>query len=239
MLNCETVLLESNQNNATTQTDVCTTLTASMGLGGGYVPMIAYCYDARGNGGGGSIVPTLTGDHQNRITDYTAIVIEENTMDEDNIEYIVRRLTPTECGRLQGFPETDGIPWCDLPEKTDMTDEEFSFWQNARRVVTEMNGKTYKPMKNKDACLKWYNKMIAADSNKYKAIGNSIAVPQWYWLFWKMKPYLSERPTLGSLFDGIGGFPCAFEELYGKGSAVWASEVEPFPIAVTRVRFPE
>lgn len=36
----------------------------------------AICYDARGNGGGG-ITPSLTGDHQNRITDYTAIVVEK------------------------------------------------------------------------------------------------------------------------------------------------------------------
>lgn len=160
-------------------------------------------------------------------------------MDNDNIEYIVRRLTPRECGRLQGFPEIDGIPWCDIPEKTEMTDTEFEEWQEIRRVKAQMEGKTYKPCKTKEQMLKWYNKMIAADSNKYKALGNSICLPQWYQLFWKMRPYLGEHPTLGSLFDGIGGFPVTFEELYGKGSAVWASEVEPYPIAVTKARFPE
>jgi DNA (cytosine-5)-methyltransferase 1 len=165
---------------------------------------------------------------------HTHVVIGEDDMD-DNTEYIVRRLTPTECSRLQGFP--DGH--CDLPEKADMTDEEFTEWQEIRRVKAQMEGKQYRPAKNKDAMLKWYNKMINAMSNKYRALGNSIAIPQWYWLFWKMKPYLPEHPTLGSLFDGIGGFPCAFEELYGKGSAVWASEVEPFPIAVTKERFPD
>ena len=39
----------------------------------GHQPLI---YDARGNGDGG-VSPTLTGDHQNRITDYTAIVIDD------------------------------------------------------------------------------------------------------------------------------------------------------------------
>lgn len=154
---------------------------------------------------------------------------------DENVEYIVRRLTPLECSRLQGYPDF----WLMLPEKTDMSDAEFEEWQEIRRTITEMQGKTYKPCKTKESMLKWYNKMIAADSNKYKALGNSICLPQWYWLFWKMKPYLGEHPTLGSLFDGIGGFPCVFEELYGEGSAVWASEVEPYPIAVTKVRLPE
>lgn len=55
-------------------------------------------YDARGNGNG-KICPTLTGDHENRVTDYTAIYAENLP------PWIVRRLTPTECGRLQGFPD--------------------------------------------------------------------------------------------------------------------------------------
>lgn len=45
----------------------------------------AYVYDARGNGRGG-IAPTLTGDHQNRITDYTAIVVIVDEQDTDNVE---------------------------------------------------------------------------------------------------------------------------------------------------------
>lgn len=45
--------------------------------------------------------------------------------------------------------------------------------------------------------------------------------------------------TMASLFDGIGGFPLVWEEVNGKGSALWASEIEEFPIAVTKIRFPE
>ena len=45
--------------------------------------------------------------------------------------------------------------------------------------------------------------------------------------------------TLGSLFDGIGGFPLAWESVNGKGSAVWASEIDEFCIAVTKKHFPE
>lgn len=116
------------------------------------------------------------------------------------LNWIVRRLTPVECERLQGFP--DG--WTDIGEWVDE------------------NGKKHKP----------------ADSPRYKALGNSIALPQWYWIFQKMKSYIGENPTLGSLFDGIGGFPLVFENTYGKGTAIWASEVDSFCIAVTKKRFP-
>lgn len=120
-----------------------------------------------------------------------------------------------------------------------MSDAEFDEWQNIRRRMAEIEGKKYRPAKNKEQMLKWYNNMVEADSSKYKALGNSIALPQWWWLFCKMKPYLPENPTIGSLFDGIGGFPLCFEKLFGKGSARWASEIEPFPIAVTKYHFQE
>ena len=42
---------------------------------------------------------------------------------------------------------------------------------------------------------------------------------------------------MASLFDGIGGFPLVWEEANGKGSAVWASEIDPFCVAVTKRRF--
>lgn len=78
-----------------------------------------------------------------------------------------------------------------------------------------------------------------ADSPKYKALGNSIALPFWDWMLRRMARYLPEGATLGSLFDGIGGFPLCFERIHGKGTARWASEIEPFPIAVTKRWFGE
>ena len=114
---------------------------------------------------------------------------------------VVRRLTPLECTRLQGYP--DG--WVDIG---DWTDE--------------------KGKKHKDA-----------DSPKYKALGNSIAMPFWDWMLRRMARYLPEGATLGSLFDGIGGFPLIFERIHGRGTARWASEIEQFPIAVTKKHFPE
>lgn len=112
---------------------------------------------------------------------------------------VVRRLTPLECERLQGFP--DG--WTDIGDYTDST------------------GKKRK----------------TSDSARYKALGNSIALPFWRWMFGRMAAYLPECATLGSLFDGIGGFPLCWEDVHGAGTAVWASEIEEFPIAVTKKRF--
>lgn len=189
-------------------------------------------YDTRGNGDG-KIVPTITGDHENRITDYTAIAIEQKTFNEQSfssykesdkcstlkakagnigngsecliaektIRWIVRRLTPVECERLQGFSDN----------YTNIGD-----W-------TDSKGKKHK----------------YADSPRYKALGNSIALPQWFWLAQRMRPYLKEKPTLGSLFDGLGGFPLVWQKAYGEGTARWASEIESFCVAVTKRRFGE
>lgn len=114
---------------------------------------------------------------------------------------VVRRLTPMECERLQGFPDH----WTDIGEWSDE-----------------------KGKKHKDA-----------DSPRYKALGNSIALPFWDWMLRRMARYLPEDATLGSLFDGIAGFPLIWERIHGKGTARWASEIEPFPIAVTKKHFPE
>lgn len=114
---------------------------------------------------------------------------------------VVRRLTPMECERLQGFPDH----WTDIGE-----------WIDGK-------GKRHKP----------------SDSPRYKALGNSIALPFWDWMLRRMARYLPEGATLGSLFDGIGGFPLCFERIHGKGTARWASEIEPFPIAVTKKWFGE
>lgn len=120
----------------------------------------------------------------------------------DDFEKSVRRLTPLECERLQGFP--DG--WTDIGD-----------WVDSK-------GKKHK----------------IADSPRYKALGNSIALPFWRFLLNRISDqYEDTTPTLGSLFDGIGGFPLVWEERNGKGSAVWASEIEEFPIAVTKYHFPE
>ena len=82
-------------------------------------------------------------------------------------------------------------------------------------------------------------KRDCSDSSRYKALGNSIAVPFWFWLLRRIAAQYTRQATLGSLFSGIGGFELAWEMCNGKGTARWASEIEEFPIAVTKKRFPE
>lgn len=80
-----------------------------------------------------------------------------------------------------------------------------------------------------------------ADSPRYKALGNSIALPFWNELAGRIVAQLHEdgveNPTMASLFDGIGGFPLVFQRNGCK--PIWASEIEEFPMAVTKIRFPE
>lgn len=79
----------------------------------------------------------------------------------------------------------------------------------------------------------------SSDSARYKALGNSIALPFWFYLLRRISAQYERPATLGSLFDGIGGFPLCWERCNGKGTARWASEIEEFPIAVTKRHFPE
>ncbi len=80
---------------------------------------------------------------------------------------------------------------------------------------------------------------MGPDSKRYKALGNSIALPPWAYVLTRLSLCAAEEPTMASLFDGIGGFPLIWEWLNGKGSCKWASEIEDFPITVTKHHFPE
>lgn len=225
--------------------------------------LVVMCYDARSNGDG-KTAPTITGDHNNRVTDYTAVLCMAtqqggaeimknicptitaaagmsgnnqpviclqgngidrsetagcngkgwkedicytlNTIDRPavvysigngqpnslrmeeiakpldcmhdaqavliaNIIYIVRRLTPTECARLQGFTDRWGVP----DHKDDFSDAECRFWQEVRDTYAEINGKPQKQY-TKAQLLKWYNGLYT-DSAEYKMWGNGIALP--------------------------------------------------------------
>lgn len=82
-------------------------------------------------------------------------------------------------------------------------------------------------------------KRKTTDSARYKALGNSIALPPWKWVLKRLCAQYERDATMASLFDGIGGFPLIWEQLNGRGSCLWASEIDEFPIAVTRQRFGE
>ena len=239
----------------------------------GGIAIVQVCYDARGNGDG-KTAPTITGDHNNRVTDYTALSVKPvyclqgngidrsetagcngkgwkedicytlNTIDRPavvysigngqpnslrmeeiakpldcmhdpqavlvkankcagidcrnmneypelyptlqakpnggqslnfsgavRIWYIVRRLTPTECARLQGFADRWGVP----DHKDDFTDAECAFWQEVRDTQAEISGRQKKQY-TKEQLLKWYNGLYT-DSAEYKMWGNGIALP--------------------------------------------------------------
>ena len=155
--------------------EIVPSLQTRMGTGGNQVPL-TYQMQGFGDYREGAVASSCK---QRDFKDGTDLAITN---------MVVRRLTPMECERLQGFP--DG--WTDIGEWTDS------------------KGKLRKP----------------SDSPRYKALGNSIALPFWRWMLRRMAAYLPVNATMGSLFDGIGGFPLIWEEIHGAGSAVWASEIE-------------
>lgn len=86
-------------------------------------------------------------------------------------KYIVRRLTPTECARLQGFPSWWGI----VNPVENLTDEDYAFWLDVRNTYAEINGKATKEY-TREQMLAWYNE-LHSDSAEYKMWGNGIALP--------------------------------------------------------------
>lgn len=250
----------SHANDVIRECDVCPTLQHRMGTGGNQIPLHM---DAM-NWDGSKVCPTLTKsnaggnqrmpdkDNFNCILepkifrpveyadkcgtlcarDYKGIgneYVNENicVVETDRIRYIVRRLTPTECGRLQGMP--DG--WTSLHHIEDMSDEDYEFWLDAHRVYADINGKSYK-QKTKKQMIDWYNE-LETDGAKYKAYGNGMALPCVLVPVSGVSKHGAK--TMASLFDGIGGFPLA--GLMNGIKTLWTSEIELFPIAVTKERF--
>lgn len=121
-------------------------------------------------------------------------------MENEKMKTVVRRLTPTECERLQNFP--DG--WTNIGE-----------WADTK-------GKVHKE---------------SSDTARYKALGNSIALPFWFWLMRRISAQYERPATLGSLFSGIGGFDLCWVRCNGTGTVLWSSEIEEFPIAVMKRHF--
>lgn len=242
-------------------------------------------YEDRENGDGKTVC-TITGDHCDRITDYTPLVLATgqggaevgkdespclmagherpivSAIDCINMKqvgdvsgtlcakkagyslnyqnpvvytakmrrkYIVRRLTPLECSRLQGLPDD----FADVPAYEDASDGELDFWHEVWAEWAEINGKNPKTDKQ---IRKWLQAPIS-ESNQYQIYGNGIALPQWVWVLGRISEKLGkDHPTMASLFDGSGSFPLIWEAINGKGTAVWSSEVNPEAIRVSRYR---
>lgn len=85
--------------------------------------------------------------------------------------YIVRRLTPTECARLQGFPDW----WCSHLETEEPTENDIKFWSEVFETHRGIVGKSTKP-KSEKQIIKWL-KDPHSDSAEYKLWGNGVALP--------------------------------------------------------------
>ena len=178
---------------------VVQTLSSRMGTGGNNTPMVLESSDA----------PAYCASHTtfttNFVPDASPTLSASDYKEPPTVlpqpSAIVRRLTPIECERLQGFFDN----WTDLGEWVDE------------------NGKKHQ----------------SSDSPRYKALGNSIALPFWYWMSARMIAKLKEsgveKPTMASLFDGIAGFPLVY--LSNGCRPMWTSEIESFPIAVCKKHF--
>ena len=208
-------------------------------------------FDCRGNGDG-ETAPTLTGDHQNRVTDYTAVCIGSGdpniagTLDAPyykgtgnrngaertvvcamqnayNDMLIAKSLKSSPCDPHREDAATYPITNSLVRRLTPMECERLQGYPDGWTDLgewTDSKGKAHQ----------------TSDSARYKALGNSIALPPWRFVLGRLNAYLTEH-TMASLFDGIGGFPLIWQELNGRGKCLWASEIEEFTIAVTKRRF--
>ena len=218
--NREPVLLESTHSHATTnENGIATTLVKSMEQGKGYVPMVTQgingdtagtldsnYFKGCGEREGTEREVVCVGNGQTaqmgmHDKTYALDCMHDQQAVMENL--VVRRLTPKECSRLQGYP--DG--WMDIGE-----------WVDSK-------GKLHKD----------------SDAPKYKAAGNSIALPFWQWLMDRIKKQLDkdncQSPKMASLFDGISGFPLCAARVGIE--PVFSSEIEEFPMAVAEKHFGE
>lgn len=147
-------------------------------------------------------------------------------------KYIVRRLTPLECSRLQGMPDD----WCDIPAQSNVTQEELEHWRPILDEWAKINGK--KP-KSDAQIVKWLSSPVS-ESAQYQMYGNGIALPQWVWVCGRIiETYGEHKPTMASLFDGTGSFPLIWNSILGGAYTAWSSEVNPDAIRVSKHRMEE
>lgn len=204
--------------------------------------------DARGNGDG-KTVPTLTGDHQNRVTDYTALCVgngqlnqismaeQANTLDTMHDQQAV--LCYSLDSNKNGYAEQAGA----IRAHTSGGAEEFCVeHQMTVRRLTPLECERLQGYPDGWTDIgDWVDSKgkphKASDTPRYRALGNSIALPFWFWLLRRISAQYERPATLGSLFDGIGGFPLVWQRCNGPGTAMWSSEIEEFCVAVTKRRF--
>lgn len=248
------------------QTIVCAGFKHKAGAGAGSIgfeqeispclnaEQVCAVYDARGNGDGKTVC-TITGDHADRVTDYTPLVLASGQSRAE----ITRDISPTlNCAHEQPIVIGNTLtPWdnqarriYDAHGPAPALNARARSGQNQQAFLTNKTVRRLTPLEcerlqgfpdgwtdigpwTDEKC----RKRECTDGARYKALGNSIAIPFWFWLMRRISAQYERPALLGSLFDGIGGFPLCWERCNGKGTARWASEIEPFCVAVTRYHF--
>ena len=109
--------------------------------------------------------------------------------DGEDTDYIVRRLTPAECARLQGFPDW----WCDELGIAEPTDSDIAKWREIFNAHAKSMGKTTKP-KSDNQIRKWLQNP-QSDSAEYKMWGNGVALPNVYFVLSGIMYYAQESAT--------------------------------------------
>lgn len=214
------------------------------GEGGNQKPMV---YDARGNGDGETVC-TITGDHENRVTGYTALCMQNTGQGWWNESQIGATLRTPSGGdstkanlvvtyQIEATLKSSGVhavPYesvdgtnCIKKHVRRLTPLECERLQGYQDGWTDIGEWVDSKGKRHDS----------SDSARYKALGNSIALPFWHWLFKRISAQYVGTPTLGSLFDGISGFCLIWARCNGAKNCRWSSEIEEFPMAVTRKHF--
>lgn len=233
-------------------------------------------YDSRGNGDG-TTVPTMTGDHQNRVTDYTAIVLHESAGEyvenasialrnsdykhppvtwwdgKDTVQTITANLANQRMpdkGSLNAFVDfrngkESGINGTLQAKESGGSSVNLNNTVRENELVRRLTPLECERLQGfPDGWTdigNWTDdkgkKHKTTDSKRYKALGNSIALPFWKYLLKRISAEYERDATMASLFDGIGGFPYLWEQINGKGSCKWISEIEPFCCALTEKRF--
>lgn len=233
-------------------------------------------YDSRGNGDG-TTVPTMTGDHQNRVTDYTAIVLHESAGEYAENASIALRNSDYKHPPVTWWDGKDTVQTITanlanqrMPDKGSLN--AFVDFRNGKESVIngtlqakESGGSSvnYNNTVRENECVRrltplecerlqgfpdgwtdigdWTDnkgkKHKTTDSNRYKALGNSIALPFWKYLLKRISAEYERDAAMASLFSGIGGFDLLWTQINGMGSVLWEAEIDDFPSAVCRRHF--
>lgn len=148
---------------------VVPTIVAQMGTGGNQGSLVIYRPDG--------LYITSRGDFHTRATkDMVGTLAASDAHDMSIIAapfgehgYVLRRLTPLECCRLQGFPDY----WCDDLVNEDPSEEELKFWQDVWDAWMDLQGKKRKTVKQ---IRKWLASEPTVPA-QYKMWGNGVAEP--------------------------------------------------------------